>query len=174
MFKVVFLLLGVGCLAAFAQHLDRKEYVVFHEEVSGNIMPNCQSATVFLICKVNWIGAIEFCHRLRMKPAVINNADEQHHIEMAIALTQNPPCDPRLGQTSYYWIGGSKLSNRHEFIWEPTGHPFFFTKWDINQPNMEFNCAAIKYSSSTQEKGQWLLFDCDKPLQSFVCEASYE
>lgn len=155
MFKVVFLLLGVGCLAALGQHLDRKEYVVFHEEV-------------------NWIGAIEFCHRLRMKPAVINNPDEQQHIETAIMLTQSPTCDPRLGQTSFYWIGGSKLANQHEFNWEPTGQRFTFTKWDVNQPNMDFHCAGIKYSSSTQERGQWFTLDCKERLKSFVCEMSYE
>lgn len=137
-------------------------------------MPNNEITIIILIFKVNWIGAIEFCHRLRMKPAVINNREEQQQIEIAIMFNQRPNPDPHFGESSIYWIGGSNLSNKHEFFWESTGERFTYSKWDINEPNMEFNCVVIKHSSSTQETGQWLSFDCDKPLQSFVCEVSNE
>ncbi|XP_039453714.1 lectin subunit alpha-like [Culex pipiens pallens] len=152
MFKTVFLLFGFGCLLVCAQKPEPKEYVVIQKEA-------------------NWIGAIEFCHRIRMQPAVVSSAQQQRQIEEAVAASPEPTPGP-LGKKTYYWIGASNLSSKRWFIWEPTGQPLTYAKWEANQPSPKFNCIALGYSASTLERGQWSTADCDQQLKQFVCEAS--
>lgn len=153
MLKIVLLLFSISCLVVYGQKPEPKEYVVIQKEA-------------------NWYSAIDFCHRIRMQPAVISSAQQQRQIEETVAASPDPNPDNLLGMKSFYWIGGSKLSNKKNYIWEPTGQPFSFTKWEANQPSWKYNCVALGYSASTLERGQWLTSDCDSALKQFVCEVS--
>uniref|UniRef100_A0A1Q3FFA5 Putative c-type lectin n=1 Tax=Culex tarsalis TaxID=7177 RepID=A0A1Q3FFA5_CULTA len=150
MFEIIFVIFGFSCLLACGQKPEPKEYVVIQKEA-------------------NWIGAIEFCHRIRMQPAVVSSAQQQRQIEDAVGAFPDPTPGP-LGKKTYYWIGGSNLSSKRWFVWEPTGQPFTYSKWDVNQPNLKFNCVALGYSASTLDRGQWATVNCDEQLKQFVCE----
>uniref|UniRef100_A0A1Q3EW82 Putative c-type lectin n=1 Tax=Culex tarsalis TaxID=7177 RepID=A0A1Q3EW82_CULTA len=137
--------------------------------VSMFLAISCQKEAVvgryhfFKDYKVNWIGAVETCNRNKLSIVSIETPEKQKDLEHAGDQAPEGP----------YWIGGSNLSSKKEFVWLPSGEPFRYTNWHPMQPGNGGNCVIYSNFPSSIPVGHWFAYDCDAPFNAFICEENH-
>ncbi|XP_058834313.1 perlucin-like [Topomyia yanbarensis] len=129
----------------------------------------CLSPSRFYIpaYKANWFKATEHCNSLGMRLAVITTAEDNFHIIEAIKSSSI------YNETrTQVWIAGSDLAQKGEFIWQPTGTWFSYTRWMPGQPDNAGgieHCTEIRHIPALDVHWLWNDLYC-ADLHNFVCE----
>ncbi|XP_065082421.1 perlucin-like [Ochlerotatus camptorhynchus] len=113
----------------------------------------------------DWFEAVEFCHELEMRLAVVDSAEKQHAIVEAIRSSDvfNP-------NRMDLWIGANDLDQEGRFVWQATGEGLGYTNWKPTMPDdhlLNEDCVHLHYTPFNDF--QWNDYICYKKLY-FVCE----
>lgn len=112
---------------------------------------------------MNWNESKKFCENLGGHLVTITSKDEQDFIEKI--LSDN-------GNKKFYWIGGYKDNNNHNWRWI-TDEKFYFSNWHANEPNNiggDENYLMISEDNSTWNDVNYSADYYGNDNFGFICE----
>ncbi|XP_065075436.1 lectin subunit alpha-like [Ochlerotatus camptorhynchus] len=129
----------------------------------------CTSPSKFHIPTVvhNWIGAVEYCHLLGMRLAVVDSEAKHNEIVRLVEFSKIY----NMTKTDL-WIGASDLAQEGNFVWHATGMEPTFSKWNRLQPDNAGgteHCVHMWYEPTKNWNWHWNDWNCELKL-TFVCE----
>ncbi|XP_062558901.1 C-type lectin domain family 6 member A-like [Armigeres subalbatus] len=116
--------------------------------------------------KTNWIAAVESCHRMGMRLAVLDT-DAKH--EAAVQLGKS--IKPQNSQFFGFWLGASDLAyGGGSFMWHDTGSWVQFSRWNTGEPSGgNEHCVTLYYWPAQKFHWTWNDAPCDTTLYA-LCE----
>ncbi|XP_058838195.1 collectin-10-like [Topomyia yanbarensis] len=113
----------------------------------------------------NWFEAVEYCHRLGMRLAIVDS-DEKHEAMVKAAEATG------LQSTGFFglWLGASDLARKGSFVWHDTGERVIFAKWKPGEPSGgNEHCVNLYYWKDQGFTWTWNDAPCDVSLYA-ICE----
>ncbi|XP_055625737.1 C-type lectin 37Da-like [Toxorhynchites rutilus septentrionalis] len=113
----------------------------------------------------NWHEAVEYCNRLGLRLAIVDNAAKHEAIVQAAQATG-------LQSSGYFglWLGASDLARTKTYVWQSTGERLVFGKWKPGEPTGgSEHCLHLSYWPSNGFNWTWNDARCDTNLYA-VCE----
>ncbi|XP_058461212.1 C-type lectin mannose-binding isoform-like [Malaya genurostris] len=113
----------------------------------------------------NWFEAVEYCHRLGMRLAVVDSSEKHDAIVKAASATG-------LQSTGFFglWLGASDLARSKSFVWHDTGDRVTFAKWKEGEPNgQNERCVNLYHWPLQGFEWTWNNAPCDTSLYA-ICE----
>lgn len=105
--------------------------------------------------KVNWFRASNYCRQLGGHLWNIESREEMDAVQAKVPDVK-------------YWTSANCLAAFREWISSSTGYPMPFLKWHPNEPNGkgDENCVELHKIGLND-------INCEKALNSYICEAKY-
>ncbi|XP_053688594.1 C-type lectin 37Da-like [Sabethes cyaneus] len=113
----------------------------------------------------NWFEAVEYCHRLRMRLAIVDNADK-HAAVVKLAHETGLWTGGFLG----VWLGASDLARTGIYVWHDTGVRIRFAQWKAGEPTGgQEHCLNLYYWPQQRFNWTWNDAPCEISLYA-ICE----